>query len=147
MLVAHGTGSDRSNDIWVENLARLANHMRNIGGDQFRSIEYGTWREDWPDKRDIWVERIRGYVAKAGEDGGTALVIPARTNAQGPEDKFLKGLKYVHGEGFAPHPLFAKWVESQVQLGVEALARKPEVAVEGVSEHSDHSGHFADLGR
>lgn len=42
---------------------------------------------------------------------------------EGHEKKFLAGLEYELGSGFAPHPLFARWVEEQikadmVQLGV-----------------------------
>jgi hypothetical protein len=63
-------------------------------------------------------------VEEATGDGGRALVIPARTNAQGPERVFLKGLSFELGEGFAPHPLFARWVEEQVKNGISAIAER-----------------------
>ena len=91
------------------------------GVDAFRDIEVATWREDWPDKRGEWIARVREMVTTAQEDGGRALVIPARTNSRGPEREFLEGLTFALGEGFAPHPLFAEWVVSQIHDGVDAL--------------------------
>jgi hypothetical protein len=95
--------------------------MRASGGDRFRSIEVATWREDWPDKREAWIARVRAMVTAAQTDGGRALVIPARTNSRGPEREFLDGLNYSLGQGFAPHPLFARWVESQAEAGIDEL--------------------------
>ena len=123
ILVSHGTGSDEANDRWMVLLENVAQQMFDKGGDQFRAIQVATWREDWPDKREEWVEKVRDYVTEAQADGGRALVIPARTNAQGPEDEFLEGLDYTLGQGFAPHPLFADWVESNI---VGALATLTE---------------------
>ncbi|MBI2315801.1 MAG: hypothetical protein HYU75_01860 [Betaproteobacteria bacterium] len=60
-------------------------------------------------------------VMEAGRDGGRALVIPARTNGRGPEQAFLEGLTFDLGEGFAPHPLFLRWVEAQVEAGTSVL--------------------------
>lgn len=121
ILVAHGSGSDRQNADWLAVLERLAEEMRGVGGDAFRAIRVATWREDWPDKRGPWIEKVRAMVTEARQAGGKALVIPARTNGEGFEREFLAGLEYELGEGFAPHPLFARWVEEQVQAGLLAL--------------------------
>lgn len=125
ILVAHGLGDDEGNAEWLELLDSLANQMTALGGDSFRAIRFGTWREDWPDKRDEWIERMREMVEVAQQDGGRALVIPARTNATGPEERLLEGLDFELGEGFAPHPLFVRWVESQAEAGYENLTRHP----------------------
>ncbi len=122
ILVAHGTGDDARNSAWLEQLDRLAERMRNMGGAPYRAIKYATWREDWPDKREAWIERVRNMVREARRDGGTAIVIPARTNGRGREPEFLEGLSFALGEGFAPHPLFAAWVESQIRDGMDDLA-------------------------
>lgn len=92
-----------------------------MGGDDYRAIKYATWPEDWPDKREYWLERVRDMVNAAQRDGGQAIVIPARTNGRGNEPEFLEGLSFSPGEGFAPHPLFARWVESRIQQGVKNL--------------------------
>lgn len=132
ILTAHGASDDARNARWLKVLESLADQMRAQGGQKFRAIEVATWREDWPDKRAPWIAKVRAMVAEAGHDGGRALVIPARTNAQGPERKYLEGLDFALGEGFAPHPLFARWVEEQVQAGLAALAPVP-------AEHTDRA--------
>ena len=129
ILVAHGTGNDDANARWLVLLESLADQMAALGGDDFRAIKFATWREDWPDKRDEWIERVRKMVETARKDGGRALVIPARTNATGPEEEFLEGLEFELGEGFAPHPLFARWVESQIEVGLRDLTGRASEAV------------------
>jgi hypothetical protein len=113
ILTAHGTKEDERNDEWLALLESIANKMRANGGAVFRDIRVATWREDWPDKREPWVTRVRGWVEQAGRDGDV-IVIPARTNGVGPEARLLTGLNYRLGAGFAPHPLFARWVDEQV---------------------------------
>lgn len=46
---------------------------------------------------------------------------PETRTGQGMEEHFLKGLQFDLGTGFAPHPLFASWVEQQIQAGIAAL--------------------------
>jgi hypothetical protein len=94
--------------------------MRKNGGAGFRAIHTATWREDWPEKRVPAVEKVRSLVQEASGDGGRALVLPARTLGQGPECRLLEGLTFELGEGFAPHPLFARWAEQQVERALEA---------------------------
>lgn len=130
ILVAHGTREDARNVQWLKILSQLAAYMEKSGGTPFRAIRYATWREDWPDKRDPWVKQVQAMVLEAARDGGRAIVIPARTNGRGPEGAFLEGLKFELGEGFAPHPLFTRWVEEQVlearrALGASSPATKP----------------------
>lgn len=121
VLVAHGSGDDATNERWRRLLESLAAQMRTNGGANFRAIRTGTWREDWPAKRAPEVAAIRRVVEEAARDGGRALVIPARTAAQGNEREFLKGLGFELGTGFAPHPLFARWVEEKIREGAAKL--------------------------
>jgi sirohydrochlorin ferrochelatase len=120
ILVAHGAGDDTRNQQWVDILGRIAAQMK-AGGTPFRAIRHATWREDWPDQRAPWIKAVRQMVEEARKDGGRALVIPARTNGTGPERAFLEGLTFELGEGFAPHPLFLRWIEQQVEAGSAAL--------------------------
>lgn len=126
ILTAHGTREDARNAQWIELLESVAGKMRANGGAAFRDIRVATWREDWPDKREPWVTLVRGWVEEAGRDGDV-IVIPARTNGTGPEAKLLDGLNYRLGTGFAPHPLFARWVDEQVvqTLGSRLSAGAP----------------------
>jgi hypothetical protein len=123
ILVAHGQGEDAANQRWLDLLDSLARQMRADGGSDFRAIRVATWREDWPDKNKAAVAQVRAMVEAADRDGGRALVLPARTNGQGAADRYLKGLDFGWGQGFAQSPLFAEWVEQQVQRGVDELGR------------------------
>lgn len=127
VLVGHGSGDDRADAHWNAMLDSLALQMSALGGDGFRAIRTGTWREDWPVQREGAIARLRGLVAEAGAGGGTTLVIPARTNGRGPEERFLAGLDYRLGEGFAPHPLFAEWIARQVEIGRDRLLRQQPI--------------------
>lgn len=121
ILVAHGSGDDGQNEQWYKTLETLAEHMRQAGGNEFQAIKAATWREDWPDKGAPWIEKIRAMVEEASKQGGRAIVIPARTTGQGFEKKFLDGLDYDLGSGFAPHPLFVTWMEEQIKAGAAQL--------------------------
>lgn len=121
ILVAHGSRSDQQNEQWLRILETLAKQMRAAGGNVFRAIEVATWREDWPEKREVWIEKVRTMVQTARQQGGRALVIPARTTSEGFEQRFLAGLEYELGSGFAPHPLFVQWVDEQVKAGITLL--------------------------
>lgn len=120
LITAHGTGADADNDHWKDLLASIADQMRDLGA-EFEDIETVTWREDWPDKSKPEVARARELVENVTAAGGRVLVVPARTTGEGPETRLLDGLPIEVGEGFAPHPLFTRWVEEQIQAGAEAL--------------------------
>ncbi|NIT58351.1 MAG: hypothetical protein GWN00_19635 [Aliifodinibius sp.] len=130
VLVGHGTGSDEANNHWENNLDRIATHMEKTAeqeGISFRDIEYGTWREDWPELRDKSINNIRDIVKKASENDGTAIVIPARTTHGGHADRWLSDLEFKHnGKGFAPHPLFVKWFEKQIQQSLDHFNKDVE---------------------
>lgn len=121
ILVAHGQGDDTANQRWVDLLNSLARQMRADGGDRFRTIRVATWREDWPEKSKQAIATVRAMVEQANRDGGRALVIPARTNGRGAADRYLKGLDFGWGHGFAQSPLFAEWAEHEVQAGIAQL--------------------------
>lgn len=121
ILVAHGSEDDQQNEQWLQILETLAMHMRKTGGNEFRAIKVATWREDWSDKREPWIEKVHTMVEEAQKQGGRALVIPARVMGEGHEKKFLAGLEYELGSGFAPHPLFVQWIEEQIKAGIAQL--------------------------
>ena len=128
ILVAHGSGSDDQNRQWKSALEEIAEHMRKGKGDKFHAIKVATWREDWPDKRAPWIEKVRNMVADAKKEGGDAIVIPARTTGQGLEKTFLAGLEYELGSGFAPHPMFVQWVDENVKAGLAQFAEARRAA-------------------
>jgi len=124
ILVAHGQGDDAANRRWLELLDSLARQMRADGGNQFRAIEYTTWREDWPDKRKQAVKHARDMVKQAGRDHGRVLIVPARINRRGQADRYLKGLDFGWSQGFAQTPYFAQWFEREIARGVKQLNAK-----------------------
>lgn len=120
VLVAHGTGGDDQNQHWMQNLEKIASHVRGrLPG--LRDVVAHTLREDWPDKREAAVAALRASVLKASHDGGTALVIPVRTIGRGPESEFLSDLVYRHGTGFAPHQNFVHWLDEMIVEGISRL--------------------------
>jgi hypothetical protein len=142
VLTAHGAGPDAQNAHWKTLLASLVGQMRKGKGAGFRAIEAGTWREDWPDKREPEVAAIRAIVEKGSKDGGRVIVIPARTTSEGPEKELLAGLSFELGSGFAPHPLFERWVEEQIEAGIAALSGGASPApAPAPGEHGGHGGH------
>lgn len=140
ILTAHGAGEDGRNEHWLRVLEQLTAQMRSAGV-PFRDVRYATWREDWPSKRGPWVAKVREMVEEARREGGRAIVIPARVNGQGPEREFLKGLDFELGSGFAPHPLFARWVEKQVASGVQLLQAKAEHRAGRLAAGHSHGQH------
>jgi sirohydrochlorin ferrochelatase len=121
IVVAHGTGAEEANQRWLELLDSIAMQMQDNADEKFSAIHYATWQEDWPDKREKWIAQVREWIKTANQNGKQVIVIPARTNATGPETEFLDGLDFKLGEGFAGHPLFADWLETQIQLGIDQL--------------------------
>lgn len=127
IVVAHGKGSDTANDQWLSVLASLVEQMKSMGGHEFKDIQYQTWQEDWEDKRGERINAVLGMVEKANQDGGHAIVMPARTTGKGRAERFLKSVEFIAGEGFAPHPLFSHWVESQLKRGAKTVTQTRHV--------------------
>ena len=121
ILLAHGTGDDADNDHWMHNLNSIADYIRQNDPNTYRDIKYHTWREDWPEKRAVTIPEIRAMIEEAGESGGTPLVIPIRTNEQGPARSLVPDLSFRYGYGFAPHPEFTEWAREQIEEGIGIL--------------------------
>ncbi len=81
----------------------------------FRRVQVETLREDWPEKRAEAERRVRTFVQRASDEGGTAIVIPFRVQGFGPYSRVLEGLRYVSdGTGLLPHPEVTHWIERQI---------------------------------
>jgi sirohydrochlorin ferrochelatase len=148
ILVAHGTVEEEQNSHWERNLASIAAHMgaaSNLKAKRFRGIQYATWREDWPELRQKAIENVRSMLTEASRDNGVAIVIPARTARGGREEEWLAGLKFLYnGKGFAPHPMFTRWVEEQILLSLAHFNNQPPppgLLSKTVVQPTRHSGH------
>lgn len=127
IVVAHGKETDTANQQWLNVLASLVKQMKAKGGDKFNQIHYQTWQEDWKDKRGERINAVLKMVEDANKEGGTAIIIPARTTGKGRAKGFLKDAQFKAGEGFAPHPLFPKWVEQQLVRGTQTVQQTRHV--------------------
>jgi hypothetical protein len=66
--------------------------------------------------------RIRGFVTRASQDGGRAIVIPFRVQGFGPYADVLQGLDYAADQqGLIPHPEVTLWIAHEI----DALAAGP----------------------
>jgi hypothetical protein len=124
LLVAHGPGDDGENEHWIAKIERLAGEVREAR--PFRRVQVLTLREDWPDKRAPAEERIRAFVARAGEQEGRAIVIPFRVHGFGPYADVLAGLEYTaDGRGLLPHPNVTRWITEQARALRSGRFRTP----------------------
>lgn len=115
ILLGHGAGNDRQNDLWLKNLNARAEYIRKKTPTPFKTIHVATIREDWPEKRDKAVQEIRELIHEGNQDGGRVLVIAARVAGAGPYEKYLKGENYVFsGRGLAPDPKLTQWIEQEI---------------------------------
>ena len=125
-LVGHGSGTDASNQRWLNNLASITRQMRERGA-EFAEIHWANWQEDWPQHRETAEAEIHRFVAEQRELGRTVLVVPARMAQNGPErDAFETAVGVRLGTGFAPHPLFGRWIAEQLEDGRRALTNAVE---------------------
>jgi sirohydrochlorin ferrochelatase len=113
LILGHGPGDDAENARWLAKLDARAAGIRARAA--FRRVQVETLREDWPDKRAEAQARIRAFVQRAVQEGGTAIVIPFRVQGFGPYAEVLDGLDYVADkQGLIPHPEVTKWIEHEI---------------------------------
>lgn len=114
LIIAHGPETDAENKRWLQLIDQRAESVRKSAA--FRHVRVETLREDWPEKRVASVERIRGFVEQARQDGGRALVIPYRIAGFGPYAEVLRGLDYdADKTGLLPSVEVEHWVRRQVK--------------------------------
>lgn len=115
ILLAHGAGSDRQNDLWLKNLKTRAEYIHEKLPKPVKEIEVATIREDWPEKRDSAIQEIRELIQEGNKNGGRVLVISVRIAGAGPYQKYLKGEEYIfNGTGIAPDPNLTQWIDQQI---------------------------------
>ena len=120
LLTAHGSGSDVVNSHWEQVLENIgASISRSVP--ELHDIRGVTWREDWPEKRKDRIAGAREWVSRFTRRGFRVIVAPVRTAGEGPAHDFLEGLEFTQIHGFAPHPLFTRWLEEQIELGMRQL--------------------------
>jgi len=126
ILVAHGSGDDHRDARWLEVMNAHADRIKRQSGASFRAIGAATLREDWPEKREAAVARLKEMI-REGNNGGRVLLISNRLYGSGPYKHYLDaaglrdGIDYVmNGQGFAPHPLLTRWLEKGIEESLQA---------------------------
>jgi len=124
LILAHGPADDAENERWIAAIDKRAEAVREAL--PFRRVQVMTLREDWPEKREAAENRIRAFVTQAGDEGGTAIVIPFRVQGFGPYAEVLEGLDYVSdGQGLVPHSNVTQWIADQVDRLRDGSFRSP----------------------
>lgn len=121
ILLAHGTGSDESNERWVSVMnANIEKLRRDPHCAKLKTIKAMTVREDWPKLRKKAVKEVREFIEESTKDG-RVLVISNRLYGSGQYSKMLDGLEFeMNGEGFLS-PIITDWLDQSIQQVTEQL--------------------------
>ena len=85
----------------------------------FKKITGLALREDWPEKREKALSKIRKIIHEGNKEG-KVIIISNRLYGTGPYKHFLKGLNYeMNSKGLAPHPNLTKWLEKGIELAIK----------------------------
>src|SRR5690606_29406949 len=112
ILVAHGPVSDEENQLWLNNMAKLADEIK--AESKFARIDYLTVRDDAPKEiRDRATAELRDTVQKALNEKRGVLIVPLLLSYGGIEkgiQKRLEGLDYtMPNHAILPDERIADW--------------------------------------
>ncbi len=121
VLLAHGTGSDESNERWLSAInANIETLRQDPHCAKLKAIKAMTVREDWPKLRKKAVKEVREFIKESNKTG-KVLVISNRLYGPGPYPKMLAGLDFeINGKGFLS-PAMAHWLDQSIQQVTEEL--------------------------
>ena len=121
VLLAHGTGSDESNERWVSVMnANIEKLRQDPHCAKLKAIKALTVREDWPKLREKAVKEVREFIEESTKDG-RVLVISNRLYGSGQYSKMLDGLDFeMNGEGFLS-PIITDWLDQSIRQATEQL--------------------------
>ncbi len=131
ILLAHGTGSDESNQHWLSVMnANIEKLRQDPHCAKLKAIKAMTVREDWPKLRKKAVKEVREFIEE-GNKPGRVLVISNRLYGPGPYSKMLAGLDFeLNGKGFLS-PVIEQWLDKSIQQVAEQLKGPTRVAKQG----------------
>lgn len=117
ILVAHGPVSDDENQLWLNNMAKLADGIK--AKSKFARIDYLTVRDDAPkDIRDQATAELRAVVQKSLDEKRSVLIVPLLLSYGGIEkgiQKRLEGLDYtMPNHAILPDERIADWIRMSV---------------------------------
>lgn len=140
IVLAHGSERDEDDEKWrtvinghIERLRARSDHPR------FRGIHATTIREDWPEKREHAIARLKEMIRQGNRDGGRTLLISHRLYGGGPYRSFLKGEEFtMNDKGFAPHPVLTRWLEQGIANAIRDMTHTHRIAVSNDSKGKHH---------
>ena len=120
IVIAHGPGDDKENEMWLTRLDGLADSIRVTG--LFSEVQVHTLREDWKEKRAEAEDRIRAFVTTHSGGDSQVIVLPFRLYGFGPYADVLEGLDYkAAGKGLLPNAHVTDWIRSQYVKTIAAM--------------------------
>lgn len=121
VLVGHGPVDEKALRAWERALRSLAESVRAQGG--FRSVKFGTLRDDSPPAVKAKAEKELRTLVEEGRRSGEVIVIPyliARGGIEQKVAKALKGLRYKwDARTLLPHESIAHWLAETAALGAK----------------------------
>jgi protoheme ferro-lyase len=119
ILLAHGGSNDEAEIIRKKRMKKHINWVQKQFSHPFKKITGLALREDWPEKRENALSKIKKIIHE-GNKGGKVIIISNRLYGAGPYNHFLKGLNYeMNSKGLAPHPNLTKWLEKGIELVIK----------------------------
>jgi sirohydrochlorin ferrochelatase len=119
ILLAHGGSNDQAEIIRKKRMKKHIDWVQKQFSHPFKKITGLALREDWPEKREKALRKIKKIIHE-GNKGGKVIIISNRLYGSGPYKHFLKGLNFeMNSKGLAPHPNLTHWLEKGVELAIK----------------------------
>jgi protoheme ferro-lyase len=119
ILLAHGGSNDQAEIIRKKRMKKHIDWVQKQFSHPFKKITDLALREDWPEKRENALSKIKKIIHE-GNKGGKVIIISNRLYGSGPYKHFLKGLNYeMNSKGLAPHPNLTRWLEKGIDLAIK----------------------------
>jgi sirohydrochlorin ferrochelatase len=119
ILLAHGGSNDQAEIIRKKRMKKHIDWVQKQFSHPFKKITGLALREDWPEKRENALSKIKNIINEGNKEG-KVIIISNRLYGTGPYKHFLKGLNYeMNSKGLAPHPNLTKWLEKGIQLAIK----------------------------
>jgi len=124
ILLAHGKMDDEENQRWLDVINNNIEHIQAGLSHPFKSIRAMTLREDWANKREQALVRVRNEIEKGNRNGGRVLIISNRLYGSGPYHRLLQGSKFVmNSQGLVPHANITRWLAQGIEQRLHAAMR------------------------
>ena len=119
ILLAHGSKNDKAEALRKNKMQNHIDWIQKQFKQPFKKITDMVLREDWPEKREKALSKIKKII-REGNETGKVIIISNRLYGSGPYKHFLKGLNFeINSKGLAPHPNLTNWLEKGIDLVIK----------------------------